>query len=314
MGARNAPAAATLRFSALRALRGGRESDPAAASRPTDEPLPKEKQPDPPRLCRQWRQPVLVPAGGIGGGVPARSGSDSVRGRRRVSSPWTGRYRARPSAGETGAEYRAGDGSGDNRRGYARTPAAACDRRGRWTGSWGECDDSTGHSTGAEDADICGSGDDSRGDGRHGADQRLLRRARPLDGDEFGQPMHCAEPARRRFQRGPVQCARRSSAWPKSAISIDVFFWPGAVMQEREYQLQLAFSAGDVKLPAKADHRRLRAGVGPGHGAVAEAPGFEIAGGRAWSASRCSRLASRSTEIDWVIDALTACSGFLPKE
>ncbi len=100
---------------------------------------------------------------------------------------------------------------------------------------------------------------------------------------------------------------------PKSAISIDVFFWPGAVIQERDYQLQLAFNTADMKLPAKATF---------GDYVLASEPDMGL-----WRKFQDSKTLSVSVvgepllalsftleEIDWVIAALDACSGFLPKE
>jgi len=99
---------------------------------------------------------------------------------------------------------------------------------------------------------------------------------------------------------------------PAQAISIDVFFWPGAVTMDREYQMQLRFNAGDVTLPARptiGDYvlasdpdmglwRKLQDSKTLSVGVVGEqllALSFTLEG------------------IDWVLNALTACSGFLPK-
>jgi hypothetical protein len=100
---------------------------------------------------------------------------------------------------------------------------------------------------------------------------------------------------------------------PKSAISIDVFFWPGAVIMERDYQLQLAFNTGDMKLPAKAT-------VGDYVLASEEDMGL-------WRKLQDSKtlsirvvgepllaLSFTLDDIDWVINTLTACSSYLPKE
>lgn len=102
------------------------------------------------------------------------------------------------------------------------------------------------------------------------------------------------------------------SAWTKSAISIDVFFWPGAFTMERDYQLQLYFSAGDVTLPAKPTI---------GDYVLASAPDMGL-----WRKLQDSKslavavvgepeLATSFTldDIDWVINTLTTCSGLLPK-
>jgi hypothetical protein len=100
---------------------------------------------------------------------------------------------------------------------------------------------------------------------------------------------------------------------PKSVISVDVFFWPGAVTMERDYQLQLAFNTTDLKLPAKATI---------GDYVLASEPDMSL-----WRALQDSRTLSVRVvgepllavsftldDIDWVLDALTACSAFLPKQ
>lgn len=102
------------------------------------------------------------------------------------------------------------------------------------------------------------------------------------------------------------------SAWPKSAISVDVFFWPGAFTMERDYQLQLYFSAGDVTLPAKPTI---------GDYVLASAPDMGL-----WRKLQDSKSLAVAVVgepvlttsftldgIDWVIDTLTACSTYLPK-
>lgn len=100
----------------------------------------------------------------------------------------------------------------------------------------------------------------------------------------------------------------------KSAISIDIFFWPGAVVMDREYQLQLRFNAaGDVTLPARPTI---------GDYVLASDPDMGL-----WRKLQDSHslsvgvvgepvLALQFTldDIDWVINTLTACSTFLPKE
>lgn len=102
------------------------------------------------------------------------------------------------------------------------------------------------------------------------------------------------------------------SVWPKSAISVDVFFWPGAVMMDRAYQLQLYFSAGDLTLPAKPTI---------GDYVLASEPDIGL-----WKVLQNSKSLAVAVVgepalktsftldgIDWVIDTLTTCSGFLPK-
>ena len=114
------------------------------------------------------------------------------------------------------------------------------------------------------------------------------------------------------FNAAPYN-ALEISAWPKSAISIDVFFWPGAVTMERDFELQLYFSAGDVTLPAKPTI---------GDYALASVPDMGL-----WRKLQDSKSLAVAVVgqpalttsftldgIDWVIDALTACSTFLPKE
>ena len=73
--------------------------------------------------------------------------------------------------------------------------------------------------------------------------------------------------------------ALQITAGPKSTISVDVFFWPGAVMMDREYKLQLYFSAGDVTLPAKPTFGDFVLATVPDMGLWRKAGGFEIAGG-----------------------------------
>jgi hypothetical protein len=114
------------------------------------------------------------------------------------------------------------------------------------------------------------------------------------------------------FNAAPYN-ALEISAWPKSAISVDVFFWPGAVMLDREYQLQLYFSAGDVTLSAK-----------PTIGDYSLASGRDMGLWRKLQDSKSLAVAvvgepTLTTSftldgIDWVIDTLTTCSVFLPKE
>ena len=114
------------------------------------------------------------------------------------------------------------------------------------------------------------------------------------------------------FNAAPYN-ALEISAWPKSAISIDVFFWPGALMMDREYQLQLYFSAGDVTLPAKPTI---------GDYVLASAPDMGL-----WRKLQDSKSLAVAVVgepalttsftldgIDWVINTLTTCSAFLPKE
>lgn len=114
------------------------------------------------------------------------------------------------------------------------------------------------------------------------------------------------------FNSAPYN-ALQISALPKSAISIDVFFWPGAVTMDREYQLQLYFSAGDVTLPAKPTI---------GDFVLASAPDIGL-----WKKLQSSKslavavvgepaLALQFTldGIDWVLNALTTCAGTLPRE
>lgn len=100
---------------------------------------------------------------------------------------------------------------------------------------------------------------------------------------------------------------------PRSAISIDVFFWPGAVLMDREYKLQLAFNSGDMKLPARATI---------GDYVLASEPDMGL-----WRALQDSKtlsvrvvgepplaLSFTLDDIEWVINTLTACAGLLPKE
>lgn len=114
------------------------------------------------------------------------------------------------------------------------------------------------------------------------------------------------------FNAAPYN-ALQISALPKSAISVDVFFWPGAVATEKDYRLQLRFSTADLTLPAKATF---------GDFMLAAEPDIGL-----WRALENSKtlnvgvvgepllaLSFTLDDIDWVIDTLTMCSGFLPKE
>lgn len=114
------------------------------------------------------------------------------------------------------------------------------------------------------------------------------------------------------FNAAPYN-ALQISAWPRSGISIDVFFWPGAVMPDRDYRLQLHFSAGGVTLPAR-----------PTIGDYALASDRDMGLWRKLQDSKSLAVAVVGEPalmtsftldgIDWAIDALTMCSAFLPKE
>ena len=102
------------------------------------------------------------------------------------------------------------------------------------------------------------------------------------------------------------------SVGPKSAISVDVFFWPGAVMMDRAYQLQLYFSAGDLTLPAKATIGDYVLATEPDMGLWrklqdSKSLAVAVVGEPALTTS------FTLDGIDWVIDTLTTCSGLLPK-
>ena len=114
------------------------------------------------------------------------------------------------------------------------------------------------------------------------------------------------------FNAAPYN-ALEISAWPKSAISIDVFFWPGAVTMERDYELQLYFSAGDVTLPAKPTI---------GDYALASAPDMGLWRKLQDSTSLSVRVAGEQNlslfftldDMNWVLNTLQICTGYLPKE
>jgi hypothetical protein len=113
------------------------------------------------------------------------------------------------------------------------------------------------------------------------------------------------------FNAAPYN-ALQISAWPKSAISVDVFFWPGAVMMDRDYKLQLYFSAGDLTLPAKPTIGDYGLTSEPDMGLWRK---LEDSKSLAVAVVGEPDLATTFTldGIDWVIDTLTMCSGFLPK-
>lgn len=100
---------------------------------------------------------------------------------------------------------------------------------------------------------------------------------------------------------------------PKSAISIDVFFWPGAVLPERDYKLQLAFNTGDVTLPAKATFGDFVLASEPDMGLWRKLQDSKTLSVRVVGEPLLA-LSFTLEEIDWVINTLTACSSFLPKE
>jgi hypothetical protein len=114
------------------------------------------------------------------------------------------------------------------------------------------------------------------------------------------------------FNAAPYN-ALQISVRPKSAISVDVFFWPGAVTMDRAYQLQLYFSAGDVTLPAKPTI---------GDYVLASEPDMglwrKLQDSKTLAVAVVGEPALTTTftldGIDWVIDTLTTCSAFLPKE
>jgi hypothetical protein len=114
------------------------------------------------------------------------------------------------------------------------------------------------------------------------------------------------------FNAAPYN-ALEISAWPKSAISVDVFFWPGAVMMDREYKLQLYFSAGDVTLPAKPTFGDFVLATVPDMGLWRK-----LQDSKSVAVAVVGEPALKTSftldGIDWVIDTLTTCSGFLPKE
>jgi hypothetical protein len=103
------------------------------------------------------------------------------------------------------------------------------------------------------------------------------------------------------------------SVRPKSAISVDVFFWPGAVMMDRAYQLQLYFSAGDVTLPAKPTIGDYVLASDPDMGLwrkLQDSKSLAVA-----VVGEPTLMTSFTLDgIDWVINTLTTCSTFLPKE
>lgn len=113
------------------------------------------------------------------------------------------------------------------------------------------------------------------------------------------------------FNQSPFN-ALQITVRPKSAISIDVFFWPGALTADRDYQLQLRFSAGDMTLPA-------RAAMGDFMLASVDDMGLwrKLQDSRTLSVGVVGEphlsLSFTLDDIRWVLNALTTCSGFLPK-
>ncbi len=100
---------------------------------------------------------------------------------------------------------------------------------------------------------------------------------------------------------------------PASAISVNVFFWPGAVMMDRDYKLQLAFNNGDLTLPAKATIGDFVLASEPDMGLWRK---FQDASNLSVRVVGEPGLALTFTldDIGWVLDGLTACSRLLPKE
>lgn len=94
-------------------------------------------------------------------------------------------------------------------------------------------------------------------------------------------------------------------------IAVEVFFWPGAVMRDRAYDLKLAFSTTDLSLPARPTMDAM----------LASAP--DIGLWRALQDSRALevgvvgepalRLRFDLEDIGWVLDRLTACQRVLPE-
>jgi hypothetical protein len=100
---------------------------------------------------------------------------------------------------------------------------------------------------------------------------------------------------------------------PRSAISVDVFFWPGAVITERDYKLQLSFNAGDATLPAKATFGDYVLASGPDMGLWRKLEDSSNVSVRVVGEPLLV-LAFTLDDIHWVLSALQACSGYLPKE
>ena len=97
----------------------------------------------------------------------------------------------------------------------------------------------------------------------------------------------------------------------KNHIAVEVFFWPGAVLPERDYALKLAFSMTDISLPARPTMDAM----------LASAPDIGL-----WRALQDSRALDVSVvgeptlrlrfdldDIGWVLDRLTACQRVLPE-
>jgi hypothetical protein len=114
------------------------------------------------------------------------------------------------------------------------------------------------------------------------------------------------------FNAAPYN-ALEITAWPKSTISVDVFFWPGAVIMERDYQLQLGFNTGDMTLPAKATIGDYVLASEPDMGLWRKLQDSKTLSVRV-GGEPLLVLSFTLDDIDWVIDTLTMCSTFLPKE
>jgi hypothetical protein len=101
----------------------------------------------------------------------------------------------------------------------------------------------------------------------------------------------------------------------KGAISVDVFFWPGAVMTDRDYRLRLDFPTrkdpiiltaratfGDFVLASGTDLALWRA--------LQDAPSVEVS----VEGQELPRLRFGLNDSMWVLNALTTCARVLPKE
>lgn len=103
-------------------------------------------------------------------------------------------------------------------------------------------------------------------------------------------------------------------ARPGGEIAVEVFFWPGAVTAETDYQLTLTFgSGGAIVLPARATFADYM---------VASVPDTKLwrllqdatdvratVGGQQYL-----DLFFGLDDVTWVLSQLTSCVGYLPKE
>lgn len=96
----------------------------------------------------------------------------------------------------------------------------------------------------------------------------------------------------------------------KGYITVEVFFWPDAVMADREYRLRLGFSMSDMVLPARPTMESMLASA-PDTAlwrALQDARALDVA----VEGEPALRLRFHLDDIAWVLDRLTACQRVLP--